>query len=232
MAAREEGSGLGAARVLDADEVEGVLSGAFYAPQPQAARPRKAQPKPAHYKVICISLYNRDLEHLDALVDRAQGARPHEGDAAARSFASRWTSSISTKFPGGFERRPEVGHVRRQRRLDREVRAGRDGVNEVQARGVERVARDLQALEIVVVSSPSAARANADRRDRRACLRPRERRATPGARGSGAAGPFRASSAPTRSDAPTALADLPHVDVRHGVERVRRVADAHLDPER
>jgi hypothetical protein len=70
MAAREEGSGLDAARVLDADEVEGVLSGAFYAPQPQAGRPRKAQPKPAHYKVICISLYNRDLEHLDALVDQ------------------------------------------------------------------------------------------------------------------------------------------------------------------
>jgi hypothetical protein len=70
MAAREEGSGLDAARVLDADEVEGVLSGAFYAPQPRAGRPRKAQPKPAHYKVICISLYNRDLEHLDALVDQ------------------------------------------------------------------------------------------------------------------------------------------------------------------
>jgi hypothetical protein len=70
MAAREEGPGLDATRVLDADEVEGVLSGAFYAPPPPAARPRKAQPKPAHYKVICISLYNRDLEHLDELVDQ------------------------------------------------------------------------------------------------------------------------------------------------------------------
>jgi hypothetical protein len=70
MAAREEGSGLDAARILDADEVEGVLSGAFYAPEPRAPRSRKAQPKPAHYKVICISLYNRDLEQLDALVDQ------------------------------------------------------------------------------------------------------------------------------------------------------------------
>jgi hypothetical protein len=70
MAAREEGHGLDPTRVLDADEVEGVLSGAFYAPMPPAARPRKAQPKPAHYKVICISLYNRDLEHLDELVDQ------------------------------------------------------------------------------------------------------------------------------------------------------------------
>jgi hypothetical protein len=71
MPAREEQTGLGAARVLDADEVQGVLSGAFYAPDPRegAARPRKTEPKPAHYKVICISLYNRDLEHLDGLVD-------------------------------------------------------------------------------------------------------------------------------------------------------------------
>jgi hypothetical protein len=68
--AREDESGLGAARVLDADEVQGVLSGAFYAPEPRpGARLKKAEPKPAHYKVICISLYNRDLDRLDALVD-------------------------------------------------------------------------------------------------------------------------------------------------------------------
>jgi hypothetical protein len=77
MAGRDETS-RGAARVLDADEVQGVLSGSFYAPIPAAveeapppARGRKAEPapKPAHYKVICISLYTKDLEHLDALVD-------------------------------------------------------------------------------------------------------------------------------------------------------------------
>jgi hypothetical protein len=71
MAAREEETGLGAARVLDADEVQGVLSGAFYAPDVSIPAPRRrtAEPKPAHYKVICISLYNRDLERLDGLVD-------------------------------------------------------------------------------------------------------------------------------------------------------------------
>jgi hypothetical protein len=62
----------GAARaLLDPDEVEGVLSGAFYTPA-QAARPRaKAQQaeRPLHYKVICISLYTDDLERLDAMVD-------------------------------------------------------------------------------------------------------------------------------------------------------------------
>jgi hypothetical protein len=71
MAGREEETGLGAVRVLDADEVQGVLSGAFYSPDAKPPRSRRAQPapKPAHYKVICISLYNKDLERLDELVD-------------------------------------------------------------------------------------------------------------------------------------------------------------------
>jgi hypothetical protein len=79
MAAHDEDTDLGvstergryaASRVLDADEVQGVLSGAFYAPDAHPPRARKGeQPKPAHYKVICISLYTKDLERLDALVD-------------------------------------------------------------------------------------------------------------------------------------------------------------------
>ena len=73
MAAREEETGLGGVRVLDADEVQGVLSGAFYSPEaaPRRGRGPKAQaaPKPVHYKVICISLYTKDLERLDARVD-------------------------------------------------------------------------------------------------------------------------------------------------------------------
>jgi hypothetical protein len=77
MARREEEAGLGTARVLDADEVEGVLSGAFYSPERAAARSARAtgaragsaQERPAHYKVICISLYTKDLEDLDRRVD-------------------------------------------------------------------------------------------------------------------------------------------------------------------
>ncbi len=71
MAAREEGTGLAGARVLDGDEVEGVLSGAFYTPN-NGGRTKRSDPpvdKPAHYKVICISLYTEDLERLDGMVD-------------------------------------------------------------------------------------------------------------------------------------------------------------------
>ena len=60
-----------ASMLLDRDEVEGVLSGTFYTPAPDPPPPRSARPseKPAHYKVICISMYTADLEHLDEMVD-------------------------------------------------------------------------------------------------------------------------------------------------------------------
>jgi len=54
---------------LDSDEVQGVLSGSFYTPRSGAVPTRPRAPKPQHYKVICISLYNSDLEQLDSLVD-------------------------------------------------------------------------------------------------------------------------------------------------------------------
>ena len=58
------------ARVLDRDEVEGVLSSAFYSPD-APPRPRSERPseKPQHYMVICISMYTDDLERLDKMVD-------------------------------------------------------------------------------------------------------------------------------------------------------------------
>jgi len=61
------------ARVLDPDEVEGVLSSTFYSPKPEralrGASNQGAEGKPTHYKVICISMYTDDLERLDAMVD-------------------------------------------------------------------------------------------------------------------------------------------------------------------
>jgi len=74
--------------VLDGDEVQGVLSGAFYQPAdggPESQRSLKAKDmnnstgpesstnekaaKPTHYKVICISMYTKDLGRLDELVE-------------------------------------------------------------------------------------------------------------------------------------------------------------------
>ena len=62
--------------VLDRDEVESVLSGQFYTAKPEPERPKLlagASDKPAHYKVICISLYTKDLEDLDRMVDDLKG---------------------------------------------------------------------------------------------------------------------------------------------------------------
>lgn len=76
MAARDDGgTGLGSARVLDGDEVQGVLNGAFYQAPPESSRMLKAdrdpsKAKPTHYKVICISMYTKDLDQLDELVEK------------------------------------------------------------------------------------------------------------------------------------------------------------------
>jgi hypothetical protein len=59
-----------AAKVLDRDEVEGVLSSSFYAPPAPRPSARTAlEEKPTHYKVICISMYTDDLKRLDQMVD-------------------------------------------------------------------------------------------------------------------------------------------------------------------
>lgn len=61
--------------LLDGEEVAEVLSGTFYSGGRPSRPALRAVPggdqaaKPTHYKVICISLYNEDLERLDAMVD-------------------------------------------------------------------------------------------------------------------------------------------------------------------
>lgn len=63
-------------RVLD-DDVAEVLRETFFAPdvpieestgRPGPARAGVAKARPEHYKVICISLYNEDLDRLDEAV--------------------------------------------------------------------------------------------------------------------------------------------------------------------
>ena len=78
MSERDDERRGGVSSLFDRDEVEGVLSGAFYSQAPElsvaevpvpAKAARAKEPKPAHYKVICISMYTKDLDHLDELVD-------------------------------------------------------------------------------------------------------------------------------------------------------------------
>ena len=51
-------------------DADAILSEKYYG-RPGAVAPRRAgkgQPRPTHYKVICISMYTRDLEELEAKV--------------------------------------------------------------------------------------------------------------------------------------------------------------------
>jgi hypothetical protein len=64
-------------KLFDGAEVAEVLSGTYYKAKPRAElRPLSrvegegaAEERPAHYKVICISLYNEDLARLDGMVE-------------------------------------------------------------------------------------------------------------------------------------------------------------------
>lgn len=92
----DQGDYRSAARnLLDGDEVQEVLSGAFYTPAPTESRPRAkavAKPsKPAHYKVICISMYLEDLGRLDAMVDelKARGLTKANRSALIRYALSQ-----------------------------------------------------------------------------------------------------------------------------------------------
>jgi hypothetical protein len=95
MAARDGGTGGrdgATARVLDGDEVQGVLSGSFYSPAESGSFPKSgdraaAAAKPTHYKVICISMYTKDLERLDGLVDelKARGMTKASRSALIRA---------------------------------------------------------------------------------------------------------------------------------------------------
>ncbi len=89
MTTRNEGDA--AARVLDADEVEGVLSGSFYRPERGEAPRSRPQVKPQHYKVICISMYTSDLEQLDSMVDalKARGITKANRSALIRHALSQ-----------------------------------------------------------------------------------------------------------------------------------------------
>ena len=58
-----------AGRVLKTDDVDQILSDCFFTEREfEPATVAPPEPKPEHYKIICISLYNEDLVRLDDMV--------------------------------------------------------------------------------------------------------------------------------------------------------------------
>jgi hypothetical protein len=60
-------------------DADTILSEEYYGRRDRAAagtssrRATKGQPRPTHYKIICISMYNSDLERLDRDVAELRG---------------------------------------------------------------------------------------------------------------------------------------------------------------
>ncbi len=50
------------------EDFYGRRTGGDEAPEPELAGGRRRDVRPTHYKVICISMYNRDIEELEAKV--------------------------------------------------------------------------------------------------------------------------------------------------------------------
>lgn len=66
-----------ASALPEPEEVTRILQQAYYTPATRApSAPPPVKAKPDHYKIVCISLYREDLEHVDGLV-RALKARGH-----------------------------------------------------------------------------------------------------------------------------------------------------------
>ena len=79
-------------RVLQSDDVEQILSNCFYAENTRDTVPAaNREPKPDHYKVICISLYNDDLERLDGMVSKLKARGLTK---ASRSALLRYALSV------------------------------------------------------------------------------------------------------------------------------------------
>ena len=100
-----------------------LLARAAAARRRRSAAARAA--KPTHYKVICISLYTKDLERLDALVDELK-ARGHDQGEPQRAHSRRPRAARSRQGPARDVTRSARRRARprtsarsaRQRRLD------------------------------------------------------------------------------------------------------------------
>ena len=87
------------AKILKHDplsETEAILRQDFYGEGEErvARRPQQARPRPTHYKVVCISLYTKDIEALESTVADLK-RRGYTGELS-RSSIDRSRSTLTT----------------------------------------------------------------------------------------------------------------------------------------
>jgi hypothetical protein len=75
----------------------------FYRPEPEkrAAAPREKKDKPTHYKIVCISLYNEDIEHLERLVAELK-RRGHTKANKSQLIRAALDQVDLSKIPKGY----------------------------------------------------------------------------------------------------------------------------------
>jgi hypothetical protein len=82
---------------LGADEILERFYRPIAAPAPDPAK----KDKPTHYKVVCISLYNEDIEHLESLVAELK-RRGHTKANKSQVIRAALDQIDLTKIPKGY----------------------------------------------------------------------------------------------------------------------------------
>jgi hypothetical protein len=67
----------------------------------ESPRAKEAKEKPTHYKVVCISLYNEDIEHLETMVAELK-RRGHTKANKSQLIRAALAQVDLTKIPKGF----------------------------------------------------------------------------------------------------------------------------------
>jgi hypothetical protein len=82
-------------------EAETILREEFYGRRPLRDEPPSGKPKPTHYKIVCISLYNEDIERLEQLVGELK-KRGHTKANKSALIRFALDSVDITKMPKGY----------------------------------------------------------------------------------------------------------------------------------
>jgi hypothetical protein len=75
----------------------------FYRPEAEKRVPaaREKKDKPTHYKIVCISLYNEDIEHLERLVAELK-RRGHTKANKSQLIRAALDQVDLSKIPKGY----------------------------------------------------------------------------------------------------------------------------------